>query len=59
MAGQRPQKSCLSSSGKKLTVLCGGVAENLKANSSLVRLAWIIFTVLIGMAPGVVAYIIY
>lgn len=48
----------LSSSDKKLTGLCGGVAEYFEIDSSLVRLGWIIFTVLTGMVPGVIAYII-
>lgn len=58
MDRQRSQKLYLSSDDKKITGLCGGIAEYLETDSSLIRLAWIIFTVLTGIVPGIVAYIV-
>lgn len=46
----------LSDSDKKLFGLCGGIAEYFEIDSSILRLGWIIFTVLTGIAPGVIAY---
>jgi phage shock protein C len=54
----KPKKLYLSSKDKKLTGLCGGIAEYFETDSSLVRLAWIIFTVITGIVPGIIAYII-
>ena len=48
----------LSSTDKKLTGLCGGLAEYFNIDSSIVRIAWIILTVATGVFPGVVAYIV-
>ena len=41
---------------KKLCGVCGGIAEYFELDSTLVRLAWILFTVLGG--SGIIAYII-
>lgn len=54
----KSKKLYLSSSDKKLTGLCGGIADYFETDSSLVRLAWIIFTVITGIVPGIIAYII-
>jgi phage shock protein C len=48
----------LSTTDKKLSGLCGGIAEYFDADSGIVRLAWIIFTVLTGIIPGIIAYMI-
>lgn len=48
----------LSSTDKKLTGLCGGIAEYFELDASLVRLSWILFTVATGVVPGVLAYLI-
>ena len=47
-----------STTDKKITGLCGGLAEYFDIDSSLVRLGWIIFVIITGVFPGVVAYII-
>lgn len=42
--------------GKKLDGVCGGIAEYFDIDSTLVRLAWILFTACGG--SGIIAYII-
>ena len=41
---------------KKLCGVCGGIAQFFNIDSTLIRLAWIIFTCLGG--SGIIAYII-
>lgn len=48
----------LSTKDKKIAGLCGGLAEYFDLDPSLVRLAWILLTILTGIAPGVLAYIV-
>ena len=48
----------LSSTDKKLSGVCGGIAEYFAIDPSLVRLAWVILTILSGIVPGIIAYII-
>lgn len=48
----------LSSKDNKLSGVCGGIAEYFNVDSSLVRLGWIIMTILTGVLPGIIAYII-
>ena len=42
--------------GKKLAGVCGGVAEYFEFDPTLVRIAWIIFTLFVG--TGLIAYIL-
>lgn len=58
MADQQFPKLYLSIEDKRITGLCGGIAEYFNTDASLVRLAWIVFTILTGIVPGVVAYFI-
>ena len=53
MMEKRLYKSILD---KKLCGVCGGIAEYFEIDSTIVRLAWILFTVLGG--SGIIAYII-
>lgn len=46
------------SNDKKLFGVCGGIAEYFELDPSLVRLAWIVLTVLTGIFPGLIGYII-
>lgn len=46
------------SRNKKIWGVCGGIGNYFELDPSLVRLAWIIMTVLTGIFPGVVGYII-
>lgn len=45
-----------SISDKKLCGVCGGVAEYFELDPTLIRLAWVAFTILGG--SGILAYII-
>ena len=45
-----------SLSDKKISGVCGGIAEYFEIDSTLVRLAWVVFTFLGG--SGVLAYIV-
>lgn len=45
-----------SSTDKKIAGVCGGIAEYFNIDSTLVRLAWVVFCLLGG--SGVLAYII-
>lgn len=55
---EHPKRLYLSTTDKKLAGLCGGLGEYFEVDSSLIRLAWIVLTVLTGIIPGIVAYII-
>lgn len=52
------KKLYLSGRDKKLSGVCGGIGEYFEVDSTLVRLAWIILTVLTGIVPGIIAYIV-
>ena len=52
------KKRLYLSKDKKLSGVCGGIAEYFDVDSSLVRLAWIVMTVITGVIPGIIAYII-
>lgn len=51
------KKLYLSSHDKKLTGVCGGIAEYFEIDSTLVRLAWVILS-FFPPFPGVIVYII-
>lgn len=44
------------SSDKKLAGVCGGIAEYFELDPTLVRILWVVFTVLGG--SGIIAYIL-
>ena len=48
----------LSSDDKKIFGLCGGVAEYFETDPTLIRLAWIVLTIITGIVPGVIAYFV-
>ncbi|WP_249028855.1 PspC domain-containing protein [Tannockella kyphosi] len=50
------KKLCKSQTDKKLLGVCGGVAEYLEVDATMVRLAWAILTLLGG--SGFIIYII-
>jgi phage shock protein C len=53
-----PKRLYLSSTDKKISGVCGGIAEYLGQDSTLVRLGWVVLTILTGGFPGVIGYII-
>lgn len=46
------------STDKKLSGVCGGIAEYFDIDPTIVRLGWIVLTILTGIVQGVVAYIV-
>lgn len=52
------KKLYLSQTDKKIAGVCGGIAEYLAIDSTLVRLGWVAMTILTGIVPGVIGYII-
>lgn len=53
-----PKKLYLSSKDKKIFGVCGGIAEYFGVDSTLIRLAWVLTTIVTGIFPGILAYII-
>lgn len=43
---------------KQLAGVCGGLGVYLDIDPTLIRLAWVVTTVLTGIVPGVIGYII-
>jgi phage shock protein C len=52
------KKLYLSNKDKKLSGVCGGIAEYYEVDATLVRLGWMLITILSGIIPGLVAYIV-
>ena len=48
----------LSETDKKISGVCGGIAEFFNIDSSLIRLAWVLITILTGILPGLIAYLV-
>lgn len=46
------------SNDKQLAGVCGGIAEYFSVDPTLVRLAYVFLTIISGVAPGILAYII-
>lgn len=43
---------------KKLAGVCGGLGASLDIDPTLIRLGWIVLTILTGIAPGIIGYVI-
>ncbi len=48
----------LSATDRKISGVCGGIAEYFGLDSTVVRLGWVVGTVLTGIFPGVIGYLI-
>jgi len=48
----------LSATDKKISGVCGGIAEYFGIDSTLVRLLWIFVTIVTGVVPGILAYLV-
>ncbi len=46
------------SNNRIISGVCWGIAEYFEIDPSIIRLAWIVVTVLTGIVPGVIAYIL-
>lgn len=51
-----PKKLYLSADDKKVFGVCGGIAEYFGTDSTVVRLAWVVVTIVTGIVPGIIAY---
>jgi phage shock protein C len=47
-----------STTDRKIFGVCGGLGDYFNIDSTLVRLAWIIISVLTGVVPGILGYIV-
>jgi phage shock protein C len=52
------KKLYLSTSDKKISGVCGGIAAYFSVDPTLIRLLWIVMTIFSGILPGVLAYLI-
>jgi phage shock protein C len=52
------KKLYLSEKDKKISGVCGGIAEYASIDSTIVRLAWVIMSLATGLVPGVIAYLL-
>ena len=51
-------KKLYRSKKRMLLGVCGGIAEYLKVDPTVVRIAWVLLTLLTGVLFGIVAYFI-
>jgi phage shock protein C len=47
-----------SSNDSKIAGVCGGIAEYMDVDSTVVRLVWVLITFFTGVVPGLVAYLV-
>lgn len=47
-----------SDTDKKIAGICGGLSEMLSYDSTIIRLIFVFITVLTGLVPAIVAYIV-
>ncbi|HEY1063902.1 MAG TPA: PspC domain-containing protein [Candidatus Saccharimonadales bacterium] len=43
---------------KQFAGVCGGLAEYFEADVTMIRLLWVMVTILTGIIPGLLAYIV-
>lgn len=46
------------SKDKKLAGVCGGIGDYFEVDPTLVRLAWVVGTIVTGVVPGLIGYLI-
>ena len=56
--GERPKRMYRSRSDRKLMGVLGGVAGYLGLDPSLVRIVYLIVTILTGFVPGIFLYLV-
>lgn len=52
------RKLYLSESDKKISGVCGGLGEYLNVDPTVIRLAWVFFSIFTAFVGGIFAYII-
>lgn len=58
MTTKGPKQLYLSATNKKLVGVCGGIGEYFNVDPTVIRLAWILVTIVTGIFPGVLAYVV-
>jgi phage shock protein C len=53
-----PKKLYLSERDRKISGVCGGIAEYFDIDSTVVRVVWVLVTVFWAVIPGVIAYLL-
>lgn len=51
-------KTLFLSNDKKISGVCGGIAEYFDIDANIVRIIWLIITLASGIAPGIVVYVV-
>jgi phage shock protein C len=57
-AGAPTQRLHRSVSDSKFAGVCGGLAEYFQTDSTIVRLVWVLVTLVTGIIPGLVVYLV-
>ncbi len=53
-----PKRLMRSTRDSKIAGVCGGLAEYMDADSTIVRLIWVLLTFFTGLVPGLLAYFV-
>jgi phage shock protein C len=53
-----PKRLMRSTKDSKIAGVCGGLAEYLDADPTIVRLLWVLLTFVTGIVPGILTYIV-
>ncbi len=53
-----PKKFYLSQTDKKIAGVCGGLAEYLNVDATIIRLIAVLIIIFTGVFPGLLAYIV-
>jgi phage shock protein C len=51
-------KKLYRSEAKSVAGVCGGIAEYFDVDPTLIRLGWVVMTIMTGIVPGIIAYFI-
>lgn len=57
-ADRNVRRLYLSARDRRILGVCGGIGEFFDVDPTLVRLAWVILTIMTGIVPGIIAYLI-
>ena len=55
---EKLMKRLYLSKEKKMFGVCGGIADYYDIDPALVRVGWIVLTLVTGIVPGIIAYIL-
>jgi phage shock protein C len=52
------KKLYLSSTDKKISGVCGGMADYFDMDPAAMRVIWVVVSIITGVVPGIIAYIV-